>query len=89
MTNLSRIGAVLLFDRLILKDGEIVEYIPRPEYAAEVIALVDQAVGPAGVIKAPQPEYGWRARGRPPINVANGGKGGISTFNWQYQVRIA
>lgn len=69
-----------LFDRLIVRGGEIVEYVPRPEYAAEVIALVDQAIGPAGVITAPQTEYGWRARGRPRRHVANGGKGGIRTL---------
>ena len=66
-----------LFDRLILRDGAIVEYVPRAEYAAEVIALVDRAVGSAGVIKAPRTEYGWRARGRPRTRLANGGKGGV------------
>jgi hypothetical protein len=69
-----------LFDRLILRDGSIVEYVPRTEYAGEVIALVDQAIGPAGVVRAPQTEYGWRARGRPRRDVANGGKGGIRTL---------
>jgi hypothetical protein len=62
-----------LFERLIIQDGAIVEYVPRPDYASEVIALVEQAIGPSGTIKAPQTEYGWRARGRPRINVANGG----------------
>jgi hypothetical protein len=69
-----------LFERLIVRDGTIAEYVPRPDYAAEVIALVEQAVGPSGAIKAPQTEYGWRARGRPRSNVANGGKGGIRTL---------
>jgi hypothetical protein len=44
-----------LFDRLIVSDSAIVEYVPRPEYAAEVIALVDRAIGPSGVITARKP----------------------------------
>jgi DNA invertase Pin-like site-specific DNA recombinase len=47
-----------LFDRLIVRDGEIVEYVPRVDRAAEVIALVEQAIGPSGTIEAPQTEYG-------------------------------
>ncbi len=35
-----------LFDRLILRDGETAEYVPRPDRAAEAIALVEQAIGP-------------------------------------------
>ncbi|HCF99496.1 MAG TPA: hypothetical protein DEV93_03020, partial [Chloroflexi bacterium] len=65
-----------LFERLILSDGEIIEYVPRPEYAVEVIALINQAIGPSGVVNAPA-EYSWRAKGRPRRHVANGGKGGI------------
>jgi hypothetical protein len=66
-----------LFERLVVRDGAIAEYVPWPDYAAEVIALVEQAIGPTATIKAPQSEYGWRARGRPRSNVANGGKGGV------------
>ena len=69
-----------LFERLIVRDGAIVEYVPRPDYAAEVISLVEQAIGPTGMVTAPQSEYGWRARGRPRHNVSNGGKGGIRTL---------
>jgi hypothetical protein len=47
-----------LFDRLVVRDGEIVEYVPRVDRAAEVIALVEQAIGPGGTIEAPQTEYG-------------------------------
>ena len=68
-----------LFDKLIIRDGEIVEYVPRADRAAEVIALVNEAVGAAGTITAPQ-EYGWRAKGRPRRIIANGGKGGIRTL---------
>jgi hypothetical protein len=74
-----KLGLGTLFDRLIVKDGAVVEYTPRPEYAAEVIALVDQAIGPSGVVNAPA-EYGWRAKGRPRVNTSNGGKGGIRTL---------
>ena len=66
-----------LFDRLIVRDGQIVEYVPRTNRAAEVIALVEQAVGRTGVVTAPQTEYGWRAKGRPQRKTANGGKGGV------------
>jgi hypothetical protein len=77
-----------LFDRLIVSDGEIIEYVPRADRAAEVIALVEQAIGPAGVITAPRHEYVWRAKGRPHSVAANGGKGGVrfqdivDTFQW-------
>jgi hypothetical protein len=47
-----------LFDRLIVRDGEIVEYVSRADRAAEVIAVVEQAIGPSGTIEAPQTEYG-------------------------------
>lgn len=47
-----------LFDRLIVRDDEIVEYVPRVDRAAEVIALVEEAIGPSGTIEAPQTEYG-------------------------------
>ena len=35
----------LLFDALHVKDGEIVSFTPRADRAAEVIALIDQAIG--------------------------------------------
>ncbi len=69
-----------LFDRLIVKEGEISEYVPRADRAAEVVALVEQAIGPSRVINAPQPEDGWRAKGRPRTQTSNGGKGGIRTL---------
>jgi hypothetical protein len=69
-----------LFERLIISDGAIIEYVPRPEYAAEVIALVNEAIGPAGVITTARTEHGWRAKGRPRTRLANGGKGGIRTL---------
>ena len=65
-----------LFERLIVRDGQIVEYVPRADRVAEVIALVEQAIGPKGVVTVPQTEYGWRAKGRP-RTTANGGKGGV------------
>lgn len=68
-----------LFERLVVRDGEIVEYVPRADRAAEVIALVEQAVGTGGAINGPR-EYGWRAKGRPRRIIANGGKGGIRTL---------
>jgi hypothetical protein len=63
-----------------VKDRDEFEYVPRADRAAEVIALVEQAIGPAGVINAPQTEHGWRAKGRPRSVAANGGKGGIRTL---------
>ena len=60
-----------------MKEGEIIEYVPRADRTAEVVELVEQAIGPAGVISAPQTEYGWRAKGRPRTDAANGGKGGV------------
>jgi len=60
-----------------VKEGEIIEYVPRADRTAEVVELVEQAIGPAGVISAPQTEYGWRAKGRPRTDAANGGKGGV------------
>ena len=68
-----------LFDRLIVRDGQIVEYVPRRDRIAEVIALVERAI-PKGVVTAPQTEYGWRAKGRPRTVTAIGGKGGIRTL---------
>ena len=64
---------------LVVKEGEVVEYVPRADRVAEVIALIAQAIGPVGVINAPRTEYGWRAKGRPRSSAANGGKGGIRT----------
>jgi len=66
-----------LFERILVIDGVIIEYVPRPDRAAEVIALVERAIGPTGTISAPQTEYGWRGRGRPRTQTANGGKGGV------------
>jgi hypothetical protein len=67
------------FDRLIVKEGEISEYVPRADRAAEVVELVEQAIGPSCVINARQPAFGWRAKSRPRTQTSNGGKGGAST----------
>ena len=54
----------------------------RQRRASELEALLvkesaaTSAIGPAGVINAPQAEYGRRAKGRPRKVAANGGKGG-------------
>lgn len=67
---------VTLFDRLIVGDGQILEYVPRADRAAEVIALIEQAI-PEGTVTAVETEYGWRAKGRSRTSTANGGKGGV------------
>jgi hypothetical protein len=72
--------------KLVVQDREIIEYVPRADRAAEVIALIEQAV-PEQIITAVETEHGWRAKGRP--RTSNGGKGGVSTVDWKYRARIA
>jgi hypothetical protein len=75
------------FDRLIVKDGEIVNYVPRADRVTEVIDSVGRAI-PDGVIHNVPTEYAWRAKGRPRKNGSKSGKGGIRTPRWTYRPRF-
>jgi site-specific DNA recombinase len=83
---------VTLFEKLIVRDGEIVEYVPRKDRAKEVYALISAALGGSDVITLPKLSVingrgTRRASGR--SRVSRSGKGGIATLDWQYRVRIA
>lgn len=60
----------------MIRDGEITDFVPRADCAAEVIGLVERAI-PEGVVHDVPTEHAWRAKGRPRKNTCNGGKGGI------------
>jgi hypothetical protein len=51
-----------LFDRLLVGDGRILEYVPRADRATEVTAM--RTRDPEGTVTAVETEYGWRANGR-------------------------
>ena len=64
-----------LFDGLIVREGEIIEYVPRADRVGEVVSLIEQALGGAEVIVGPAPSVR-----RPDRPMTNGGKGGIRTL---------
>ena len=67
-----------LFDTLIVRDGEIVEYIPRKDRAAEVEALISAALGGSDEIG------GATGLGRStwPVSGSMSGTGGTTVNSW-------
>ena len=68
-----------MFDRLIVDDGEIINFVPRADRVGEVVGLVERAI-PDGVIHDVPSEHAWRAKGRPRKIQSKCGKGGIRTL---------
>jgi hypothetical protein len=64
-----------VFDALIVADGEITEYVPRQDRAAEVVAIVRLALD--GEEDVPRPAASVPATGRAAKGVCIGGKGGV------------
>ena len=67
------------FDRLMVSDGEITDFVPRADRVGEVVDLVKRAI-PSGVIHDVPTDHAWRGKGRPRKNTCKSGKGGIRTL---------
>lgn len=64
------------FDRLMVSDGEITDFVPRADRVGEVVDLVKRAV-PSGVIHDVPTEHAWRGKGRPEKILARAGREGF------------
>ena len=54
---------MVMFGRLIIKDGEITHFVPRADPVSEVVDSFGRAI-PDGVIRDVPTEHAWRGKGR-------------------------